>query len=254
MLTLKECIRSLGRNAEHIPFRGSTLTKVLRDSFIGERSKVCMIAMVSPGNSDAEHTLNTLRYADRVKELNVDELKQRAAGNHPGQMMGGADDMSIGQALDEEDEMDDDDDIDDLAPMHVPNNQPAMPSSRLTGPSSNVPKVQQPMGNKRTGGYKQKSEATRKFEEAIARSQEVEDAAIEAHNELIDDLPQIVANHQTLLDLTTHMNYDRDEYAKQLIALIDSQQQYLADLRSKAMTMREAVTYEDLCAKGLSSK
>ena len=32
-----------------------------------------MIAMISPGNSDVEHTLNTLRYADRVKELGTDE-------------------------------------------------------------------------------------------------------------------------------------------------------------------------------------
>ena len=28
-----------------------------------------MIAMISPGLSSCEHTLNTLRYADRVKEL-----------------------------------------------------------------------------------------------------------------------------------------------------------------------------------------
>lgn len=28
-----------------------------------------MIANVSPGNTSVEHTLNTLRYADRVKEL-----------------------------------------------------------------------------------------------------------------------------------------------------------------------------------------
>ena len=28
-----------------------------------------MIANVSPANSSCEHTLNTLRYADRVKEL-----------------------------------------------------------------------------------------------------------------------------------------------------------------------------------------
>uniref|UniRef100_A0A1A8MHR6 Kinesin-like protein n=2 Tax=Nothobranchius pienaari TaxID=704102 RepID=A0A1A8MHR6_9TELE len=70
LLALKECIRSLGKNSDHIPFRMSTLTKVLRDSFIGEKSKTCMIAMVSPGMASCEYTMNTLRYADRVKELN----------------------------------------------------------------------------------------------------------------------------------------------------------------------------------------
>jgi len=74
LLALKECIRALGRRDAHVPFRGSTLTKVLRDSFIGDNSRVCMIAMISPGNSDVEHTLNTLRYADRVKELGTDEM------------------------------------------------------------------------------------------------------------------------------------------------------------------------------------
>ncbi|UJR38446.1 hypothetical protein I4U23_031114 [Adineta vaga] len=70
LLALKECIRALGRgDGCHVPFRGSTLTKVLRDSFISDKSKVCMIAMVSPTHSDVENTMNTLRYADRVKEL-----------------------------------------------------------------------------------------------------------------------------------------------------------------------------------------
>lgn len=32
-------------------------------------SRTCMIATISPNNSNSEHTLNTLRYADRVKEL-----------------------------------------------------------------------------------------------------------------------------------------------------------------------------------------
>lgn len=53
---------------KHLPFRGSKLTQVLKDSFTGN-SKTTMIANVSPANSCCEHTLNTLRYADRVKEL-----------------------------------------------------------------------------------------------------------------------------------------------------------------------------------------
>ena len=36
LLALKECIRALDADARHIPFRGSKLTEVLRDSFVGE--------------------------------------------------------------------------------------------------------------------------------------------------------------------------------------------------------------------------
>ncbi|XP_028312731.1 uncharacterized protein LOC114469421 [Gouania willdenowi] len=68
LLALKECIRSLDRKQKHTPFRQSKLTQVLKDSFVGD-SMTCMIANISPGNSATEHTLNTLRYADRVKEL-----------------------------------------------------------------------------------------------------------------------------------------------------------------------------------------
>ncbi len=67
-MALKECIRALDQEKKHTPFRGSKLTMVLRDSFTGN-CKTMMIANVSPCLSCSEHTLNTLRYADRVKEL-----------------------------------------------------------------------------------------------------------------------------------------------------------------------------------------
>ncbi|XP_075922452.1 kinesin-like protein KIF2A isoform X2 [Petromyzon marinus] len=73
LLALKECIRALGQNKAYTPFRGSKLTQVLRDSFIGENSRTCMIAMISPAMSSCDHTNNTLRYADRVKELGVEQ-------------------------------------------------------------------------------------------------------------------------------------------------------------------------------------
>ncbi|XP_077571304.1 uncharacterized protein LOC144195493 [Stigmatopora nigra] len=68
LLALKECIRSLDQEQRHTPFRQSKLTQVLKDSFLGN-SMTCMIANISPGHVATEHTLNTLRYADRVKEL-----------------------------------------------------------------------------------------------------------------------------------------------------------------------------------------
>ena len=77
LLALKECIRALDQGGKHLPFRGSVLTQVLKDSFVGH-SRTVMIANVSPSSSSSEHTLNTLRYADRVKEL-------KEEGNHSGQ-------------------------------------------------------------------------------------------------------------------------------------------------------------------------
>jgi Kinesin motor domain len=53
---------------KHIPFRGSKLTQVLKDSFVGDNARCCMVACVSPDIGNCEQTLNTLRYADRVKE------------------------------------------------------------------------------------------------------------------------------------------------------------------------------------------
>ncbi|KAJ2718571.1 hypothetical protein GGI07_005691 [Coemansia sp. Benny D115] len=68
LLALKECIRALDLNKKHQPFRQSKLTQVLKDSFIGN-ARACMIATISPNTPNSEHTLNTLRYSDRVKTI-----------------------------------------------------------------------------------------------------------------------------------------------------------------------------------------
>ena len=92
LLALKEVIRALANRAlekkglgvgpkqVHTPFRGSKLTQVLKDSFVGDLTRTCMIACVSPAHSNCEHTLNTLRYADRVKEhqTNPDTVAEHA--------------------------------------------------------------------------------------------------------------------------------------------------------------------------------
>ncbi|KAG5503958.1 hypothetical protein GH5_04814 [Leishmania sp. Ghana 2012 LV757] len=68
LLALKECIRALGMGKSHVPFRGSILTEVLRDSFTGN-SRTTMISTISPSSQHCVNTLNTLRYTQRVKDL-----------------------------------------------------------------------------------------------------------------------------------------------------------------------------------------
>ena len=46
-LCLKECIRALGRPGAHVPFRGSKLTQVLKDSFVGASSRT-VIGAIEP--------------------------------------------------------------------------------------------------------------------------------------------------------------------------------------------------------------
>ena len=81
LLALKECIRALDLEKRHKPFRGSKLTLVLRDSFMGN-CQTLMIANISPCLSCSEHTLNTLRYADRVKELRKPRHEREREGEN----------------------------------------------------------------------------------------------------------------------------------------------------------------------------
>lgn len=76
LLALKECIRALGSSSKHVPYRASKLTLILKDCFTSAMAMTTMIATVSPGASSADHTINTLRYADRIKEKKLTDVKK----------------------------------------------------------------------------------------------------------------------------------------------------------------------------------
>ncbi|CAJ1020657.1 Microtubule binding/Kinesin motor domain containing protein, putative, partial [Leishmania lindenbergi] len=73
LLALGSCIEAVatrGRNnSRSIPeFRNSTLTKLLKD-YIGGNSISTMMVTISPGEHDANLSVQTLRFADRAKQI-----------------------------------------------------------------------------------------------------------------------------------------------------------------------------------------
>ncbi|KAI2805675.1 Kinesin-like protein kif21b [Blomia tropicalis] len=56
------------KKGSHVPYRDSKLTRVLQDS-LGGNSVTVMIACISPCDTDFVETLNTLRYANRAKNI-----------------------------------------------------------------------------------------------------------------------------------------------------------------------------------------
>lgn len=71
LLALKECIRAIDGDSRHVPYRQSKLTLILKDSFTSNSARTAMIATLAPGSLSTDHTVNTLRYADRIKEKKI---------------------------------------------------------------------------------------------------------------------------------------------------------------------------------------
>uniref|UniRef100_A0A6Q2Z8S5 Kinesin motor domain-containing protein n=1 Tax=Esox lucius TaxID=8010 RepID=A0A6Q2Z8S5_ESOLU len=71
LLALGNVISALGdqtKKGGHVPYRDSKLTRLLQDS-LGGNSRTVMIACVSPSDRDFMETLNTLKYANRARNI-----------------------------------------------------------------------------------------------------------------------------------------------------------------------------------------
>lgn len=76
LLALSNCITALADNANggkgvFVPYRDSKLTRLLKDS-LGGNCQTVMIANISPSHLNYEDTRNTLKYANRAKNIQTD--------------------------------------------------------------------------------------------------------------------------------------------------------------------------------------
>lgn len=90
LLALGNCINALCVNSDnarrtcHIPYRDSKLTRLLKFS-LGGNCKTVMIVCIAPGSHHYDETLNTLKYANRAKEIKTKLIRnQQSLSRHVG--------------------------------------------------------------------------------------------------------------------------------------------------------------------------
>lgn len=78
LLALGNCINALcdPRKKNHVPYRNLKLTRLLKFS-LGGNCKTVMIVCISPLSLHYDETLNTLKYADRAKEIKTKLIRNR---------------------------------------------------------------------------------------------------------------------------------------------------------------------------------
>ncbi|XP_062899057.1 kinesin-like protein KIF2A isoform X2 [Mobula hypostoma] len=216
LLALKECIRALGRNKPHTPFRASKLTQVLRDSFIGENSRTCMIATISPGMGSCENTLNTLRYANRVKELVVDQ-------NGPGEGRVNILVPSQLDALEAQWGLGSSPQRDDLKLLCEQNEEEVSPQLFT-------------------------------FHEAVSQMVEMEEQVVEEHRAIFQESIRWLEDEKALLEMTEEVDYDVDAYSTQLESILDQKIEILTELRDKVKVFRTTLQEEEQASKQINPK
>ncbi|XP_041108135.1 kinesin-like protein KIF2A isoform X5 [Polyodon spathula] len=216
LLALKECIRALGRNKPHTPFRASKLTQVLRDSFIGENSRTCMIATISPGMASCENTLNTLRYANRVKELTVD----------PSAVIEGRPNIHAANQLDT------------LEAQWGVGSSPQRDDLKLLC-EQNEEEVSPQLFT---------------FHEAVSQMVEMEEQVVEDHRAVFQESIRWLEDEKALLEMTEEVDYDADSYATQLEQILDQKIEILTELRDKVKSFRSALQEEEQASKQINPK
>ncbi|XP_060241677.1 kinesin-like protein KIF2A isoform X2 [Meriones unguiculatus] len=255
LLALKECIRALGRNKPHTPFRASKLTQVLRDSFIGENSRTCMIATISPGMASCENTLNTLRYANRVKEFGIspsDIPFSQGSGSRP--------DLSPSY------------DYDDFSPSITRVKELTVDPAAagdirpiMHHPPSQIDDLETQWG---VGSSPQRDDLKLlceqneeevspqlfTFHEAVSQMVEMEEQVVEDHRAVFQESIRWIEDEKALLEMTEEVDYDVDSYATQLEAILEQKIDILTELRDKVKSFRAALQEEEQASKQINPK
>lgn len=278
LLALKECIRALdarkttGNPEQHVPFRTSKLTLVLRDSFISKSniSKIIMISCISPGYSSANHTINTLRYSDRLKEKtsqmikknndvhrgsNVNKIPSNIISLNPFDKVSKKEkDSLLNNFINEDIEVEDDLQKLNLGPTPIskPSIQSYKPKYMIAkekkkpikksprNPVNNLDYLKQSMDDSTQPGDNKFIDEVNYIneykQEVIPDLVEEQDFLISSHMNILKEEAKLLTEEGTLISNikgVTEDNYPMEEYANKLDGIIKKKLLYYSEIKKK---------------------
>ncbi|KAG9342594.1 hypothetical protein JZ751_016028 [Albula glossodonta] len=254
LLALKECIRALGRNKPHTPFRASKLTQVLRDSFIGENSRTCMIATISPGMASCENTLNTLRYANRVKEFGISpsDIPFSQGGGSRSELSPSYeyDDFSTSPNRVKELTVDPNAVHEGRPNIHGVNQLHMLEAQWGVGSSPQRDDLKLLCEQ----NEEEVSPQLFTFHEAVSQLVEMEEQVLEDHRAVFQESIRWLEDEKVLLEMTEEVDYDVEAYATQLEQILEQKIEIYSELRDKVKSFRSALQEEEQASRQINPK
>lgn len=70
LFTLGQCVQALASKSKHVPYRDSTLTKILEPNLSGH-CRTCLLVCFAPEKENLNETVSTLEFASRAMTIEV---------------------------------------------------------------------------------------------------------------------------------------------------------------------------------------
>ncbi|OMJ88408.1 hypothetical protein SteCoe_9627 [Stentor coeruleus] len=256
LLALKECIRALDQEKRHTPFRGSKLTQVLKDSFLGN-CRTVMIANVSPGLLSCEHTLNTLRYADRVKELKKGDKGPREDKLANALMLPRQNANVVRYNVDDTEET--------LPPPKPIKNEEESSRLLFKKPNKDDNKFKSKIGSGISGGKNtaqnpyiappktvgkkapqaNMEDLSEKHEQLIGVILAEEEDLINTHRKMIDEMVDMIKHQMQLLGEVDKPGSDVDNYVRELDTVLSIKEDMIKGIREKLRVFNDHLRQEE---------
>jgi len=249
LLALKEVIRAMatGEDSTHVPFRGSKLTQVLKQSFVGSNCQSVMIACISPNIGNCEQTLNTLRYADRVKERNAETGQ---LSNPPAPVASTRRPAALDKQMSQssqwpstaESEGSGDFDATTEVDVSAVSDASALLDDILATPRAAASRPQSPA---RTGGGAASTTVSSRDNDA---SMQAAARLVASHREAMASMLDMVRDEMELVNGAEQDREQLDEYISAVKEIQEQQLSYIVTLRQQLLDYHEAAAAENSAA------